>query len=57
MAKKKTKKLTTFVTASLDLFYVRIERAGVEAEVVGPFKTLAEAEEEQAKQKKLDKKG
>ncbi|CAN7712929.1 hypothetical protein LJR231_005982 [Phyllobacterium sp. LjRoot231] len=56
MAKKKNKKPTTFVTASLGLFYLRIEHDGVEADVVGPFKTLAEAEEEQAKQKKLSKK-
>ena len=57
MSKKKNKnnKLVMYVTTSLGLFYLNIEVGGAEPEMVGPFKTLADAEEEQARQAKLRK--
>ncbi|MEP7452732.1 hypothetical protein [Phyllobacterium sp. SB3] len=55
MAKKKNKKLSTYVTTSLGLFYLNIEDGSPEPEIMGPFKTLAEAEEEQTRQSKLRK--
>ena len=56
MAKKMTKKPTIHVTASLGLFYVKVEQNGEEIDLIGPFKTLADADDERAKQKKLRKK-
>jgi hypothetical protein len=56
VGKKKTKKPTIHVTTSLGLFYVKVEHNGEELDVIGPFKSLAEANNEQAKQKKLRKK-
>ncbi|MET3648048.1 hypothetical protein [Phyllobacterium ifriqiyense] len=55
MPKKKTKKPSMYVTPSLGLFYLNIEYATDESEIIGPFRTLAEAEEERSRQTKLRK--
>lgn len=55
MSKKKTKKPVMYVTTSLGLFYLRIEAGSANPEMIGPFKTLAEAEDEQPRQAKLRK--
>lgn len=55
MSKKKNKKPVMYVTTSLGLFYLRIEDGSADPEIIGPFKTLAEAEDEQARQTKLRK--
>jgi hypothetical protein len=56
MGKKKTRKPLIHITTSLGLFYVAIEREGVDAELIGPFKNLDDAEIEKINQKKLLKK-
>ncbi|MGO4449096.1 hypothetical protein AB4Y96_09225 [Phyllobacterium sp. TAF24] len=56
MGKKKTGKPLIHITTSLGLFYVAIEREGSETELVGPFKSLDDAEIEKINQKKLNKK-
>jgi hypothetical protein len=39
-------------TASLGLYYVKVEQSGKEIELIGPFKTLAGADQKRAKQNK-----
>lgn len=56
MSKKKNKKPVMYVTPSLGLFYLNIEFSDQEVEMLGPYKTLAEAEDEKARQTKLRKK-
>lgn len=53
MGKKKASKPLIQVTVSLGLFYVVIEAEGLENEIIGPFKTLDDAEIEKINQKKL----
>ncbi|PRD49966.1 hypothetical protein C5750_24415 [Phyllobacterium myrsinacearum] len=55
MGKKKAIKPLIHVTVSLGLFYVVVEAEGLENEIIGPFKSLDDAEIEKINQRKLRK--
>ena len=49
---KKTEKPRKSIIANLGLFYVRIERSRAETDLIGPFKSLDDAEAAKNRQKK-----
>ncbi|MGH6859506.1 MAG: hypothetical protein ACRECY_04565 [Phyllobacterium sp.] len=49
MTKEKKKGPKISVTTNLGLFYLTIEQSDAEPELVGPFKTLSEAEDERTR--------